>query len=120
MNVQPIPRAALKNTADFYSYTGLNEFNEPSFATKVTLTYVHGQPVKKSSLTALGEQKDDSMLFFYDCANSLPTGVTFKELDKLVFGGQAYIVREATPQPNTLAGGDHHWELRLKSAGAAT
>ena len=120
MNSQPIPRKILKNTAELYPYVSVDEFNAPTYGTKVDLSYVHGQPVKKTSLSALGEQKDDALLFFYDCANSLPAGQSFKELDKIVFGGQEYIVREAIPQPDALSGGVHHWELRLKSGGATS
>lgn len=117
MTAPQMPRAILKQTAELYPFISTNEFNVPTYDTKIDLVYVHGQSVKKTSLTSLGEQKDDVLLFFYDCVNSLPIGVTFKEMDKIIFQNQAYIVREATPEPNALTGGIHHWELRLKSGG---
>lgn len=120
MTAPQMPRAILKQTAELYQFVSMGEFNVPTYGTKIDLIYIHGQPVKKTSLTSLGEQKDDALLFFYDCVNSIPVGVMFKELDKIIFLGQAYIVREAVPQPNALTGEDHHWEVRLKSDGATS
>jgi hypothetical protein len=117
MSVPQIPRYALKNTASLYPYVSTSELGVVTYGTKIDLVYVQGQPVKKSSMTSLGEQKDDALLFFFDSINSLPAGQTFKELDKMIFNGQAYITREATPEPNIMTGGTHHWELRLISGG---
>jgi len=109
---QPIPRRLLPHTATLYKRTGVDQYGKPTYASGVILQYVRFEPTKQTALTALGEQKNDRMVMFFDCVNSLPTTATFDQLDRVVFGAYDLVVRTR----DDLFGDDaaaHHYEVSL-------
>ena len=109
---RPIPRRLLPHTATLYKRTGVDQYNDPTYAAGVALQFVRFEPTKKTALTALGEMADDKMMLFFDCVNSLPVGTTFGQMDRVVFGGFDLTVRQADPM--TGSGADvHHYEVAL-------
>lgn len=90
----------------------MDTHNKETFAAGVTLQFVRFEPTKQTAITSLGEGKDDKMMMFFDCKNSLPVGTTFSQLDKIVFGDFTLRVR----LNDFLYGDDaavHHYEVSL-------
>lgn len=117
--MRQIPRTALTHSVIYYEYDGVNEYGEPSYKSTgvdehgeplfgVSVLYVRCEPVKQTALRALGEMKDDKLILFYDCVNSLPASIVFKPFDKIVFNSQDYIIRTVGNYA------PHHVELFLK------
>lgn len=111
MKIKPIPKKMLVHTATYAPYQGKDAYQKATYGDSVQLYNVKFEPVKKPSLTSLGEQKDDRMKMFFDGVNSSPS-LTFYEFDKVTFSGQDYIIREAQPFYG-LSDSIHHWEIIL-------
>ena len=108
----PIPRKNLPHSATLYKRTGVDQYNKPTYAAAVTLSFVRVDPLKQTALTALGEMKNDKMHLFFDCVMSLPVGTKFNQMDRVVFGDFNLTVR----QTDTLYGdgaAPHHYEVSL-------
>jgi hypothetical protein len=113
----PLSTSILVHTAALYSYSNTDEYNNATYGSAVTLTRVRVSPAKKNELTALGEKNNDALVLIYDNANSLPKGTTFKALDKIVYGGKNYIVREVD-EPSGDAASIHFYRVRLVTDGS--
>lgn len=113
----PIPRRVLCHTATLYPFVSIDEYQAPTYGTSVNLSYVRFQPTRQTALTALGEARDDKLVMFYDCANSLPAGVVPKELDKVIFNSLPFIVRTVNHEYD-MSANVHHYEAMLKGPGA--
>ena len=107
-----IPRTMLPHTATLKRATGIDENLNKTYAATVTLNFVRFEPAKKTALTSLGEQRDDKMVLFFDCLNSLPFGQTFEQLDEIEFNGIKLSIREVNPE-YTVYGTPHHYEIYL-------
>jgi len=111
MPISPIPRSLLPHTAT------LKKPGEPDARGKVTYTestlnYIRFETARKNALTALGEQRNDLGVLFFDMQNSLPADTTFDVNDQIVFGGRTFTIREVTPE-YTVHGSPHHYEVAL-------
>ena len=117
--MQAIPRFALIHGCIYYKRTGVNEYGEAQYEQTGTddddnplyglsVMYVRCEPIKESAMRSLGEMKDDKLRLFYDFRNSSPTTLTISPLDKIVFNGVDYIVRQV------LDFSPHHIEVTLK------
>ncbi len=111
MPISPIPRALLPHTVT------LKKPGEPDARGKVTYTdstlnYVRFETARKNALTALGEQRNDLGVLFFDMQNSLPAGTVFAVNDQVIFEGRTFTVREVTPE-YTVYGNPHHYEVAL-------
>lgn len=106
--MQPIPRSVLNQSVVYYERLSVDEYGNTTYKTGVNVNYVRVEPVKESSLSALGEMAKDKLLLFYDYSNSLPTGIVFKELDKITYNSKDYFVRVVNDYI------DHHCEVVLK------
>lgn len=74
--------------------------------------FVRFETAKKNALTALGEQRNDEGVLFYDEVSSVPTGVVFTPGDKVVFHGVSYVVRDVSSEYAERAT-RHHQEVYL-------
>ena len=106
--MRPIPRRILVHSVTYSARASVDEYNNPTYATGVPVSFVRLEPVKMTALRALGELKDDKFTLYYDCENSEPTGVAFKELDKITYNGSDYIIRSISDFS------PHHLEMVLK------
>lgn len=106
--MQSIPRSILNQSVVYYERLSVDEYGNTTYQTSITLNYVRLEPVKESSLSALGEMAKDKLLLFYDYSNSLPVGIIFKELDKITYNNKDYFVRVVNDYIN------HHCEVILK------
>lgn len=113
----PIPRRVLCHTATLYPFTSVDEYNNVTYGEAVNLSYVRFQATRQTALTAMGEARDDRLVMFYDCANSLPAGIVPKEMDKLVFANSPFIVRTVNAE-YAMDASVHHYEVMLKGPGA--
>ena len=77
--------------------------------TPTTMYRVRLEPVKKQTLTDLGEMKDDKYLMFVDMVHS--TVIAIAKGDKITFNGTELTVREVFPAPDEK--GAHHLEVAL-------
>jgi hypothetical protein len=83
-----------------------------TFGTAVSLINVRFRSVRQNAMTSLGEMKSDLFTMVFDCANSGPSGTTFKNKDKIVFGAFTLYVRKVTQSDGDTVG-SHHFELSL-------
>lgn len=110
---EPISLEMLVHGAALYTWTGEDTFGNPTWSSTATnLTRVRVSRAKQTILTALGEAKSDRLILNFDCVNSLPVGTTFKERDKIVYGGSTYFVREIS-DPSGDVSTPHHYRLAL-------
>lgn len=80
-------------------------WSEPVELSKIYLTVTDG-----TTNTSDGKEPSDNMTMFYDCQNSLPHGLTFKNGSKVVFNDRDYFINGITP---CYADGLHHYEIGL-------
>ena len=111
MPISPIPRHLLPHTVT------LKKPGEPDARGKVTYTettlnYVRFETARKNALTALGEQRNDLGLLFFDVQNSHPAETVFSVNNQIVFGERTFTIREVTPE-YTVYGKPHHYEIAL-------
>lgn len=108
----PIPRNVLTHTATLKKRASVDARGKATYATGVSLFYVRIEKAKKNALTALGEQKNDSLILFYDLVNSYPLAQTFTPMDVVTYNGQDYTVRECVEEFSDM-GTAHHYEVAL-------
>lgn len=106
--MQIIPRWAMKQSCIYFKRSSVDEYGNTTYETGIAVNFIRIEPITQAGLKTLGEFKDDKLLLFYDYKNSLPTGIIFKELDKITFNEVEYIVRTV----NDYIG--HHAEVILK------
>ena len=111
--MKAIPLALLNMTADYYPRTGDDSYGTPSYGTKVTLANVYIEQSKAITIGGLGEIPDGTVTMFFDAENSAPATTVFSNLDKILYGGITFLVRQAVPFVNPMTGSLHHWELKL-------
>ena len=113
---QPISPALLVHSATLYSRTGDDDYGNPAWsATAVSLTRVRLTRAKQTIAGALGEASKDRLVLIFDCTNSLPVGTTFKARDKIVYGGETFLVRDVyDPSGDSTAA--HHYRVALVGA----
>jgi hypothetical protein len=112
MSTKAIPRAMLPHTATYKKLTGIDGRGNKTYATGVALAYVRFESAKKNAFTALGEQKNDRAIMFFDCVNSYPVGTAFATGDVLTYSSQDYEVREVIKEC-AFDSNPHHYEVML-------
>lgn len=109
--MKPISSRFLKGSGMYYEKTGENAYCEPVYGTGVTISRFLAEAPKKTSITSLGEQANDTLVIYFDSRKSLPLGQAFVAGDKITYRSKDYIVREAQLHPTP--DHPHHWVLRL-------
>ena len=104
---RPIPRHLLIHTVTHKSPVTDKYGNESG--TTTPMYRVRLEPVKKQTLSDLGEMKDDKYLMFVDMVHS--TVIAIAKGDKITFNGTELTVREVFPAPDEK--GTHHLEVAL-------
>lgn len=108
---QPIPRRLLPHSATYTPFLGMVA-SKKTYGTPAALSFVRLVPVKQNAITSLGDMKNDRFTLYYDCANSLPAGISFKAGDLVEFVGSTATVRAVAPiyadSPSV-----HHVEVQL-------
>ena len=111
MPISPIPRSLLPHSVTLKK-PGAPDARGKVTYTDSTLNFVRFETARKNALTALGEQRNDLGVLFFDMQNSLPAGTTFAVNDQVIFEGRTFTVREVTPE-YTVYGNPHHYEVAL-------
>ena len=104
---KPIPRHLLIHTVT-HSHPVIDKYGNET-GTPTTMYRVRLEPVKKQTLTDLGEMEDDKYLMFVDMVHS--TVIALAKGDKITFGGTELTVREIAEAYDER--GLHHLEVAL-------
>ena len=107
-----IPRWARPHTVTYKKRTGTDIHQKSTYADPVTIQYVRMEPTSKIVLSKDNTQVQLASVLFYDCQDSLPTGITFSALDVITFNGHDYTVIEPDPL-YALSSTPHHYEVGL-------
>ena len=102
---RPISRRVLVHSIEYFKRTGVDQFQQATFDTGITVNNVYVEMILKTTNSQSGEFNEDTLEIFYDYTNSTPNNLTFNELDKVVFEGHEYVVRR---KPKYL---QHHAEI---------
>jgi hypothetical protein len=106
--MRAIPRIMLKDNVVFSALGARDRDGNGTFAAAIHIFFVHCEPVKEYARKLDGDSKDDKLKLFYDYVNSSPTGINFKQGDKISYRGQDYFIRTIYDYPA------HHAEIMLK------
>lgn len=111
MLVKPIPRRLLRHEVLYKPYIGDGRhgavWGEEISLRNICVDYDTDYRIRGKSQTIRYRA-----VLYYDCVNSFPRDIAFKEKDKVVFNGAEMTV-EGICVPNTPAGKAHHYELGL-------
>lgn len=104
---KPIPRHLLIHTVT-HVHPVIDKYGNES-GTSTPMYHVRMEPVKKTTLSDLGEMKDDKYLMFVDMVHS--TVIALAKGDKITFNGETLTIREINPESDEK--GLHHLEVAL-------
>lgn len=108
----PIPRAVLPHTVTLNVPGQTDVWGRETDRTMGTeIRYVRIEPSSKLVTDTQNRQIQLSALLFYDCTNSIPRGVAWKQGQRITFNGQRFTVQVVEP----LYGARelHHYEIGL-------
>lgn len=109
--MKPMPKALLIHSAKLLEVSTENTWQSEETAEIATLKNIRIEPLSKLVTAKDNTQVTLTAVLFYDCKNSRPSGVAFKQGQKVVFNGVEHIVETIEP----LYDGQklHHYELGL-------
>lgn len=113
--MRPIPRNLLIHEAVLHKISNEDRWGNEALDQGTTLEYVRLEPTNKIVRDKNNAEVKLSALMFYDCKNSLPRGISFKEDDIITFNGQSFKVQVAEPLYDRRR--LHHYELGLVGHG---
>ena len=110
MHIKPIPRRMLPDSV-VYKPLLENGRNGSVWGDEVMLKFVCVDYNTKYAIKGDNQGVAYKAMLFYDCRNSRPIGIAFREKDKIIHNGKEMTV-ESVSIPNS---GDriHHYELGL-------
>lgn len=111
--MRAIPLYLLNMDAMLYPSSTPDEYGNPTFGSAVTIGNIYIEQTKAVTIGSLGETSDGTLTMFFDAENSTPAATVFKNLDKIVYDGINYLIRQAVPYRNPMTGAMHHWEITL-------
>lgn len=111
--MRQIPLYLLNMTATLYPSSTPDDYAKPTFGTAVTLGNIYIEQTKAVTIGSLGETADGTLTMYFDAENSTPASTVFKNLDKIVYDGINFTIRQAVPYRNPMTGNIHHWEIQL-------
>lgn len=106
-----MPKALLIHSAKLLEVSTENTWQSEETAEIATLKNIRIEPLSKLVTAKDNTQVTLTAGLFYDCKNSRPSGVSFKQGQKIIFNSIEYIVETIEP----LYDGQklHHYELGL-------
>ncbi|MFR0881366.1 MAG: putative minor capsid protein [Oscillospiraceae bacterium] len=106
-----MPKALLIHSAKLLEVSTENTWQSEETAEIATLKNIRIEPLSKLVTAKDNTQVTLTAVLFYDCKNSRPSGVSFKQGQKIIFNSIEYIVETIEP----LYDGQklHHYELGL-------
>lgn len=110
--MKPIPRAVLPHTVTLNVPGQTDVWGRETDRTMGTeICFVRIEPSSKLVTDTQNRQIQLSALLFYDCVNSAPRGISWKQGQKITFNGQPFTVQVVEPlyDARTL----HHYEIGL-------
>lgn len=109
--MKPMPKALLIHSAKLLEVSKDNTWQSEETTETATLKNIRIEPLSKLVTAKDNTQVTLTAVLFYDCKNSRPSGVAFKQGQKVVFNGVEHIVETIEP----LYDGQklHHYELGL-------
>lgn len=114
--MKPMPKALLIHSAKLLEVSTENTWQSEETTEIATLEIATLKNIRIEPLSKLVTAKDNTQVtltavLFYDCKNSRPSGVSFKQGQKIIFNSIEYIVETIEP----LYDGQklHHYELGL-------
>lgn len=109
--MKPMPKALLIHSAKLLEVSTENTWQNEETTEIATLKNIRIEPLSKLVTAKDNTQVTLTAVLFYDCKNSRPSGVAFKQGQKVVFNGVEHIVETIEP----LYDGQklHHYELGL-------
>ena len=111
--MRPIPKKLLIHDAMLHRKTGADRWGKEALDEGVALSYVRLEPSSRIVRSKNGAEVQLAAILFYDCQNSRPSGIVFREDDIVLFNGQKHKVQTVEP----LYDGRklHHYEMGLIS-----
>lgn len=108
----PIPRSALPHNIVLRAPGQTDAWGQETDQTMGTeIRYVRIEPSSKLVADAQNRQIQLAALLFYDCVNSAPRGISWKQGQKITFNGQPMTVQVV--EPLYAAQALHHYEIGL-------
>lgn len=106
-----MPKALLIHSAKLLEVSTENTWQSEETAEIATLKNIRIEPLSKLVTAKDNTQVTLTAVLFYDCKNSRPSGVSFKQGQKIIFNSIEYIVETI----ELLYDGQklHHYELGL-------
>ena len=108
--MKPIPKSLLIHSAELQEVVE-DEWQNEKVQSSTALMRVRIEPMSKLVTSSNNRTVTLSATLFYDCRNSRPAGVEFRQGQRLVFGGREYIVE--TVEELFDKGKLHHLEVGL-------
>ncbi|MBS5873431.1 MAG: hypothetical protein KIC46_04850 [Clostridiales bacterium] len=108
----PIPRSALPHNIVLRAPGQTDAWDgETERSAGTEIRYVRIEPSSKLVSDTQNGQIQLSALLFYDCTNSTPRGISWKQGQKITFNGQPMTVQVV--EPLYAAQALHHYEIGL-------
>lgn len=109
--IPSIPRYLLPHSAELKTAEQKDAWGKPVY-TVIALEYVRFEPVSVQRFSMGGDIPMAKGKLFFDALNSLPMGTIFRTGDKIVYGGNEYVITEVQAFSADMAA-VHHYEVIL-------
>lgn len=110
--MKPIPRAVLPHTVMLNAPGQTDAWGRETDRPMATeIRFVRIEPSSKLVTDTQNRQIQLSALLFYDCTNSIPRGVDWKQGQRITFNNQQFTVQFV--EPLYAARALHHYEIGL-------
>lgn len=109
--MKPMPKNLLIHSAKLLEVSTENTWQSEETTEIATLKNIRIEPLSKLVTAKDNTQVTLTAILFYDCKNSRPSGVSFKQGQKIIFNNVEHVVETIEP----LYDGQklHHYELGL-------
>lgn len=109
--MKPIPKKLLMHSVILHKQIAEDTWGKETLDEGVKLSYVRLEPSGRIVRNKNGAEVQLAATLFYDCRNSRPSGIVFREDDIVIFNGQKHKVHTVEP----LYDGRklHHYEMGL-------
>lgn len=109
--IKAIPKKLLIHTISIYEKVEKDRWGKENLGEGTIVKKVRLEPSSKIVRDKNKAEIQIAAVMFYDCKNSVPKGMTFKEDEIVMFNGQKHRIK--TVEPLYDEGKLHHYELGL-------